>query len=304
MRMADFISTSTHASPTIPRCCRTSESSPQPSLCQVAKGIELPTLGKDELFAYLAVHGASSAWFRLKWITDFAALLHGESADEIERLYARSQQLGAGRAAAQALLLAEQIYGIGTGDRLHKRLRGDPVNRWLERIAEQTTRRHPRANRAVFGHRGNPLLAAIPAARLALQSFGGHTSAWRYCRGGEAMSIFGWYQVKLFIEHASGISMDALHILAGFILFLIAARLLRTAVSSPLPWLTLLVLELVNEAYDLHVELWPNLGSQLGEGAKDILLTMALPTLLLAAARLRPQWLGPRSADAGPSAGE
>ena len=104
---------------------------------QVAKGIELPTLGKDELFAHLAVHGASSAWFRLKWITDFAALLHGESADEIERLYARSQQLGAGRAAAQALLLAEQIYGTGASDRLHKRLRGDPVNRWLERLAER-----------------------------------------------------------------------------------------------------------------------------------------------------------------------
>ena len=118
------------------------------------------------------------------------------------------------------------------------------------------------------------------------------------------MSIFGWYQVKLFIEHASGISMDALHILAGFILFLIAARLLRTAVSSSLPWLTLLVLELLNEAYDLHVELWPNLGSQLGEGAKDILLTMALPTILLTAARLRPQWLVPRSADTGPSPGD
>ena len=118
------------------------------------------------------------------------------------------------------------------------------------------------------------------------------------------MSILGWYQVKLFIEHASGISMDALHILAGFILFLIAARLLKAGVSSPLPWLALLALELLNEAYDLHVELWPNLGSQLGEGAKDLLLTMSLPTLLLLMARLRPQWLVSRSADAETSTGE
>ena len=112
------------------------------------------------------------------------------------------------------------------------------------------------------------------------------------------MTILGWYQVKLFIELASGISMDALHILVGFTLFLLAARILRTGVASPLPWLALLMLELLNEAYDLHVEIWPNFGSQLGEGAKDIMLTMALPTLLLAEARWRPQWLVGRSTDA------
>lgn len=94
------------------------------------------------------------------------------------------------------------------------------------------------------------------------------------------MTIFGWYQIKLLIEHASGISMDALHILVGFILFLLAARLLKTGVASPRPWLVLLLLELLNEAYDLHVEIWPNFGTQLGEGIKDILLTMILPTLV------------------------
>jgi hypothetical protein len=116
------------------------------------------------------------------------------------------------------------------------------------------------------------------------------------------MSIFGWYQIKSLIEHASGISMDALHILIGFILFLVAARLLKTSVASPRPWLALLVLELLNEAYDLHVEIWPNLGTQLGEGIKDISLTMALPTLLAVVARWWPGLLLPagpvdRSAD-------
>jgi len=105
------------------------------------------------------------------------------------------------------------------------------------------------------------------------------------------MSLLGWYQLKLFIEHTSGISMDALHILVGFVLFLLAARILRSNAGSFRPWLALLLIELGNEAYDLHVELWPNLASQLGEGAKDILLTMALPTLLLVIARWRPQWL-------------
>jgi hypothetical protein len=78
---------------------------------EIAPGTILPTLGPDELFAYLCVHGASSAWFRLKWVTDLAALLHAQRPQEIGRLYRRSQELGAGRAPAQALLLADALYG-------------------------------------------------------------------------------------------------------------------------------------------------------------------------------------------------
>ena len=110
------------------------------------------------------------------------------------------------------------------------------------------------------------------------------------------MTFLGWYQVKLFIEHASGISMDALHILVGFAIFLLAAQLLRRTVADASPWLATLVLEIGNEAHDLTVELWPDASSQLGEGAKDILLTMALPTLLLLVARWRPGLLGVRIA--------
>jgi hypothetical protein len=116
------------------------------------------------------------------------------------------------------------------------------------------------------------------------------------------MNILDWHQAKLFIEHALGISMDALHILVGFMLFLLAALLMRTHLASPRPWLALLVLELLNEGYDLHVERWPNIGSQLGEGVKDVLLTMALPTLILLIARWRPWWLvqpASRPPDAG-----
>ena len=42
---------------------------------ELLPAIALPTLRRDELFAYLCVHGASSAWFRLKWICDLAALI-------------------------------------------------------------------------------------------------------------------------------------------------------------------------------------------------------------------------------------
>lgn len=114
------------------------------------------------------------------------------------------------------------------------------------------------------------------------------------------MSFLVWYQFKLFIEHASGISMDAFHILLGFVLFLLAAALLRRTVADLLPWLATLAVELVNEIYDLAVEVWPDPGSQLGEAAKDIMLTMALPTLVMMVARRRPTLFG--TGIGGPSA--
>jgi len=82
------------------------------------------------------VHGASSAWFRLKWITDLAALLHPKPAEEIARLYDRSQALGAGRAAGQALLLADACYGtLAAIPDLRHALAADGRTRWLYHIA-------------------------------------------------------------------------------------------------------------------------------------------------------------------------
>lgn len=105
------------------------------------------------------------------------------------------------------------------------------------------------------------------------------------------MTNVGWYQVKSFIEHVSGISMDALHMLVGFVVFLVAAALLKKSVASTEPWLAVLLLAIGNEAYDLHVEIWPSLASQLGEATKDMLLTLALPTLMLVLARRNPALL-------------
>lgn len=105
-------------------------------IVEITSDVRLPTLADDELFAHLCVHGASSAWFRLKWITDLAALLHPKPAEEIARLHGRSQELGAGRAAGQALLLADALYGVldGLPDLRHS-LQSDGRTRWLYRIA-------------------------------------------------------------------------------------------------------------------------------------------------------------------------
>lgn len=102
---------------------------------EVSKGRFLATLRTDELFAYLCVHGASSAWFRLKWIADVGALLGPRPPLEIERLYRRSQEMGAGRAAAQALLLCERLFATPLPLLLSAELRSDRMNRWLVAIA-------------------------------------------------------------------------------------------------------------------------------------------------------------------------
>jgi hypothetical protein len=102
---------------------------------EVAAGKTLRTLESDRLVAYLCVHGASSGWFRIKWIADLAALLAPQPPAEIERLYRRAQEFGAGRAAAQGLLLASRLFGTELTPGLSAELRSDRVNRWLVRSA-------------------------------------------------------------------------------------------------------------------------------------------------------------------------
>ncbi|MEO7178845.1 MAG: nucleotidyltransferase family protein [Allosphingosinicella sp.] len=102
---------------------------------EVSRGRFLATLRTDELFAYLCVHGASSAWFRLKWIADVGALLGACPPREIERLYRRSQEMGAGRSAAQALLLCERLFATPLPPALAAELRSDRMNRWLVAVA-------------------------------------------------------------------------------------------------------------------------------------------------------------------------
>jgi hypothetical protein len=113
-------------------------------MLSIAEGIELPTLADEELFAYLAVHGASSAWFRLKWISDFGGFLYGRSSEDLLHLYGRSQKLGAGRAAGQALLLAHELFGaLQVSPALADELRRDRTIVSLYRTALQLVTGEP-----------------------------------------------------------------------------------------------------------------------------------------------------------------
>ena len=114
--------------------------------------------------------------------------------------------------------------------------------------------------------------------------------------GGRAANIIegiglDWFEAKTFIERSLSFADDALHIWAGVAIQLAVCLIMRRSVASVWPWLAVLVLELANEAVDLWIERWPDLAQQLGEGAKDVALTMALPTLLLLVSRRAPQLL-------------
>lgn len=100
--------------------------------------------------------------------------------------------------------------------------------------------------------------------------------------------MLSWHQGKLFVEHSVSISHDALHILLGVALWMGLGLLFRRPLTSWVPWLWLLAVILWNETVDLWIEQWPNPGQQYGESAKDILLTLAVPTLIMVAARMRP----------------
>lgn len=101
-------------------------------------------------------------------------------------------------------------------------------------------------------------------------------------------AMSSWHQGKLFIEHMVRIDHDSLHLIAGILLWLVFGLIARRPLSAWRPWLWLLAVILWNETVDLWTEQWPNPGQQYGEGAKDIAMTMLVPTILMFAIRLRP----------------
>jgi hypothetical protein len=107
----------------------------EPQNVEIAPRILLPTLGREALFAYLCVHGATHAWSRLKWIADLAALLKDEQPAGIEHLYRRSIELGAGRAGGQALLLCADLFDTALPPALDSELRGSRAHRYLAQVA-------------------------------------------------------------------------------------------------------------------------------------------------------------------------
>ena len=85
------------------------------------------------------------------------------------------------------------------------------------------------------------------------------------------------------------IAKDALHIYLAFVIQVSAAAIFRKSLASGLPWLVVLLFELVNEGLDmwlgeeLQLKQW-----QFDGAAHDLMNTMILPTALLLLCRYAP----------------
>jgi len=108
--------------------------------------------------------------------------------------------------------------------------------------------------------------------------------------------MWSWAEWKLFFERSVSFTTDSMHVISGVVIMLLTAVIIRRPISDWRPWLLVLLLALFNEFSDLWIERWLHPGRQLGESVKDVLLTLALPTLLLFSARLMPH-LYKRSGD-------
>jgi len=106
-------------------------------------------------------------------------------------------------------------------------------------------------------------------------------------------ALMTWFQAKMFLEHSISVDPDALHVIAGAIIFLVCARLFRCSIASWRVWAALLCLNFFNEFVDLWAERWPDPARQYGQGMKDLILTMTVPTLLVLVARFAPTLLAP-----------
>ena len=102
-----------------------------------------------------------------------------------------------------------------------------------------------------------------------------------------------WMAIKTAVAGASDISRDALHLLGGVGGHLILVIVLRSWTGALLPFGLVLVAAMLNEYYDLTIEPWtgPERGRQWAESVKDLLLTMAVPLVLLLLSRFAPRRL-------------
>lgn len=106
---------------------------------EIFSGSALATLAQEPLVLYVAVHGASSGFFRLKWLADLAALLAGADDAEVDRLHRAAETCGAGHAFAASASLAAEIFATPAGVRAAE-IAALPNNRRFQRLARRALR--------------------------------------------------------------------------------------------------------------------------------------------------------------------
>lgn len=99
-----------------------------------------------------------------------------------------------------------------------------------------------------------------------------------------------WLSFKTFLTDGSGLSRDALHILFGCGAWLSLVLLFRSWIGAYWPVAAVALAEIVNEWLDLSLDRWdgPMRAVQYWESAKDVLLTLAIPLVLVLLCRAWP----------------
>ncbi len=137
----------------------------------------LATLADPLLFAYLATHGATHCWFRLKWLADLNAWLSGKSDEQVVGFYACAEGLGVAACAGQALLLRHRLLGGRVPAALEPALGGGKLRGLVDaaldamigpgrrdRARRSTVRALPAAGATVCQRARRPVLCgAVPA---------------------------------------------------------------------------------------------------------------------------------------------
>jgi Uncharacterised nucleotidyltransferase len=95
----------------------------------------LRTLGEEDLFAYLCMHGAYHWWNRLKWLADVNGLVTSTPTGGVERLVRAAEARGVGRATALALFLCQSILQTSLPASITATLEKSATVRWLEATA-------------------------------------------------------------------------------------------------------------------------------------------------------------------------
>jgi hypothetical protein len=72
----------------------------------------VPTLTDDVQLAYLAVHGTSHGWSRLKWLADFSAFVATLDQPTLAQTIAAAEAHGTGEAIAASFLVREEVFGF------------------------------------------------------------------------------------------------------------------------------------------------------------------------------------------------
>jgi len=94
-----------------------------------------------------------------------------------------------------------------------------------------------------------------------------------------------WFAFKSALEGLTGHHDSVLHLIAGAILQVVFAALLRVSPGSLRPWLLVFALEAINELNDMFQSSAGQEGT-LSDMLSDAAMTMIVPTLAVVASRL------------------